>query len=84
MSAVMAAEQYFRNAFFNPAKYIDGFLYVSNFARDIQEKYMPAVKNIPNITLYNFSTSIAVSPKVMPKEKYFLYFGVMQEDKWRF
>ena len=62
MSAVMAAEQYFRNAFFNPAKYINGFLYVSNFARDIQEKYMPAVKNIPNITLYNFSTSIAESP----------------------
>lgn len=81
MSAVMAAEQYFRNAFFNPAKYIDGFLYVSNFARDIQEKYMPAVKNIPNITLYNFSTSIAVSPKAMPKEKYFLYFGRLSYEK---
>lgn len=81
MSAVMAAEQYFRNAFFNPAKYIDGFLYVSNFARDIQEKYMPAVKNIPNITLYNFSTSIAESPKAMPKEKYFLYFGRLSYEK---
>lgn len=81
MSAVMAAEQYFRNAFFNPAKYIDGFLYVSNFARDIQEKYMPAVKNIPNITLYNFSTSIAESPKTMPKEKYFLYFGRLSYEK---
>lgn len=81
MSAVMAAEQYFRNAFFNPAKYIDGFLYVSNFARDIQEKYMPAVKNIPNITLYNFSTSIAETPKTMPKEKYFLYFGRLSYEK---
>ena len=39
MSAVMAAEQYFRNWFFNPAKYIDGFLYVSKFAKEIQEKY---------------------------------------------
>ena len=74
MSAVMAAEQYFRNAFFNPAKYIDGFLYVSNFSSDIQEKYMSSVKNIPIITLYNCSTSIAESPKTMPKEKYFLYF----------
>ena len=81
MSAVMAAEQYFRNAFFNPAKYIDGFLYVSNFARDIQEKYMPAVKNTPNITLYNFSTSIAAQPKTMPKEKYFLFFGRLSREK---
>lgn len=81
MSAVMAAEQYFRNAFFNPAKYIDGFLYVSNFARDIQEKYMPAVKNKPNITLYNFSTSIANQPKAMPKDKYFLFFGRLSYEK---
>ena len=42
---------------------------------------MPAVKNIPNITLYNFSTSIAVSPKAMPKEKYFLYFGRLSYEK---
>ena len=81
MSAVMAAEQYFRNAFFNPAKYIDGFLYVSNFARDIQEKYMPAVKKTPNITLYNFSTSIAERAKTMPKERYFLFFGRLSYEK---
>lgn len=81
MSAVMAAEQYFRNVFFNPAKYIDGFLYVSNFARDIQEKYMPAVKNKPNITLYNFSTSIAGQPKAMSKDKYFLFFGRLSYEK---
>lgn len=81
MSAVMAAEQYFRNSFFNPAKYIDGFIYVSNFARDIQEKYMPAVKTIPNITLYNFSTSIIDVPKVMPTDKYFLFFGRLSYEK---
>lgn len=81
MSAVMAAEQYFRNWFFNPAKYIDGFLYVSNFARDIQEKYMPALKRKPNITLYNFSTSIVSQPKAMPKNKYFLFFGRLSYEK---
>lgn len=32
LSIFMAAEQYYRNKFFNPAKYIDGLLYVSNFA----------------------------------------------------
>ena len=81
MSAVMAAEQYFRNAFFNPAKYIDGFIYVSNFARNIQEKYMPELKVKPNITLYNFSTSIVNDPKEMPAEKYFLFFGRLSYEK---
>lgn len=81
MSAVMAAEQYFRNAFFNPAKYIDGFIYVSNFARNIQEKYMPSLKSKPNITLYNFSTSIVSEPKTMPADKYFLFFGRLSYEK---
>lgn len=81
MSAVMAAEQYFRNAFFNPAKYIDGFIYVSNFARSIQEKYMPSLKSKPNITLYNFSTSIVSEPKTMPTDKYFLFFGRLSYEK---
>ena len=81
MSAVMAAEQYFRNAFFNPAKQIDGFIYVSNFARNIQEKYMPALKAKPNITLYNFSTSIVRGPKVMPADRYYLFFGRLSYEK---
>lgn len=81
MSAIMAAEQYFRNCFFNPSKYIDGFIYVSNFARDIQERYMPAVKNTQNVTLYNFSKSIADVSKLMPKEKYFLFFGRLSYEK---
>lgn len=81
MSAVMAAEQYFRNAFFNPAKYINGFIYVSNFARNIQEKYTPSLKSKPNITLYNFSTSIVSEPKTMPTDKYFLFFGRLSYEK---
>lgn len=81
MSAVMATEQYFRNTFFNPAKYIDGFIYVSNFAKCIQEKYMPALKAKPKITLYNFSTSIAGKPKTMPEDKYFLFFGRLSYEK---
>ena len=81
MSALMAAEQYFRNAFFNPAKYIDGFIYVSNFARNIQEKYMPALKAKPNVTLYNFSTSIVTRPKAMPADRYYLFFGRLSYEK---
>lgn len=81
MSAVMAAEQYFRNCFFNPAQYIDGFLYVSGFAKSIQEEYMPALKDVPNITLYNFSNSIAGKPKGAVKSKYFLFFGRLSYEK---
>lgn len=81
MSAVMAAEQYFRNAFFNPAKYIDGFIYVSHFAKEIQEKYMPAVKAKSNIVLYNFSTSIVDKAKTMLEDKYFLFFGRLSYEK---
>ena len=81
MSAVMAAEQYFRNAFFNPANYIDGFIYVSNFARNIQERYMPELKTKPNITPYNFSTSIVSEPKAMPTDKYYLFFGRLSYEK---
>lgn len=80
MSAVMVAEQYFRNAFFNPARYINGFIYVSNFAKAIQEKYMPTVKGIPNITLYNFSTSISAGEKI-DSPRYYLYFGRLSYEK---
>lgn len=81
MSAVMAAEQYFRNTFFSPAKYIDGFIYVSNFAKKIQEKYMSKLKDKPNITLYNFSTSIVCKPKTIPTDKYFMFFGRLSYEK---
>ena len=81
MSAVMAAEQYFRNTFLNPLEYIDGFMYVSNFACDIHEKYMPAIHDKKHITLYNFSTSIKDSCKQLSSEKYFLFFGRLSYEK---
>ena len=58
LSAMMAAEQYFRNAFLNPAKYIDGLVYVSQFAKSKLEQYMPALKDKPNMVLYNLTDGI--------------------------
>ena len=81
MSIVMAGEQYFRNTFFNPFKYIDGFIYVSNFAKGIQEKHMPLIKAKPSIILYNFSESIASCPKILQEDKYYLYFGRLSYEK---
>jgi glycosyltransferase involved in cell wall biosynthesis len=80
LSLIMAAEQYFRNIFYNPSKYIDGLIYVSNFAKDIHQKYMPALQSIPNIILYNFSKEI--SPDLEHQhEKFFLYFGRLSYEK---
>lgn len=57
----MAAEQYFRNKFTNPAKYIDGLVYVSQFAKSKLEQYMPALKDKPNVVLYNLTDQIKSS-----------------------
>lgn len=81
MSAVMAMEMYFRNYFYYPLNYFDGLIYVSNFARNMHEKYMPLTKDIFNITLYNFSTQIIPYSKTVSKEKFFLFFGRLSYEK---
>lgn len=83
LSVMMAAEQYFRNAFFNPAKNISGMIYVSDFAKSIHERYMPALKELPSLKLYNSSDSIAQAPAVKPApgDRYFLYFGRLSAEK---
>lgn len=82
MSAVMAAEQYFRNFFFNPVKYIDGLIYVSHFAKIMHEKYMPKLAEKPNIVLHNLSKGFVEKPKkTIPSNKYILYFGRLSYEK---
>lgn len=80
LSFFMAAEMYFRNKYFNPNKYLDGLLYVSDFARKKHEQYMPVLKNKPNIILHNFSTSIVDSGRYI-SDKYFLFLGRLSEEK---
>lgn len=81
VSLVMMMEQYYRNIFFHPLKYINGLVYVSSFAKSLQEKYMPSAKKIPAIILYNFCMSITSEYKNMPGEKYFLFFGRLSYEK---
>lgn len=80
LSIFMAAEMYFRNKYFNPNKYIDGLLYVSDFARKKHEQYIPAFKGKPNIVLHNFSVSIAETGRCIT-DKYFLFLGRLSEEK---
>lgn len=81
LSTIMATEQYFRNTFFYPAKYIDGLIYVSKFAKKLHEKYMPALKTKKNIVLYNLSDEISASPQKELGDKYFLFFGRLSYEK---
>lgn len=82
LSAMMAAEQYFRNAFLNPAKYIDGLVYVSHFAKSKLEQYMPALKDKPNIVLYNLTDGIRSGvTKDEKTERYYLFFGRLSYEK---
>ena len=62
LSVMMAIEQCYRNRFFNPAEYIDGLIYVSQFAKQMHEKYMPELKEKRNIVLYNLADKILDAP----------------------
>ncbi|MCM1111611.1 MAG: glycosyltransferase [Clostridium sp.] len=83
LSAVMAAEQYTRNRFFNPARLLDGLIYVSDFSRRIHEKYMPALASLPNIRLYNIAPALEDDnpAEAKPTADYFLYFGRLSDEK---
>lgn len=80
LSFFMAAEQYFRNKFFNPCQYLNGLIYVSQFSQEKHEKYMPGLMNIPHIVMHNFS--LTQTKKVEnKKEKYLLFLGRLSEEK---
>lgn len=80
MSFVMSAEQYYRNKYFNPSKFINGLIYVSDFAKSIHEKYLPSLKLKENIILYNSTDKLYESPNTID-EKYFLFYGRLSFEK---
>ena len=81
LSAMMAAEMYFRNTFMPPSKYIDGLIYVSNFAKLMHEKYMPQLSDKSNIVLYNPSDYIYDEVNSPRCPLYYLYFGRLSYEK---
>ncbi|MDE5607781.1 MAG: glycosyltransferase family 4 protein [Muribaculaceae bacterium] len=81
LSAMMAAEQYFRNTFFHPAKYLDGIIYVSDFCRDKHEQYMPRLRDIPSMRLYNMAMNILPEPAPRASDPYYLYLGRLSQEK---
>lgn len=81
LSLIMASEQYFRNMFFNPSEYIDGFIFVSDFSKQKHIQYMPKLLQKKNITLHNFTFKPREKTNEKSNEKYFLYFGRLSEEK---
>ena len=79
LSLMMAAEQYMRNLLFHPAGLLDGLIYVSDFSREIHQRYMPRLKEVPDLRLYNTAPSIAAEPSA--SEDYYLYFGRLSAEK---
>ena len=81
LSAMMAAEQYFRNAFFPLEKNLAGMLYVSDFARDIHLRYRPELASLPEARIYNFSKAVDREVTECSAPKYYLYFGRLSAEK---
>lgn len=78
-SFVMSLEMYYRNIFFSPNKYIDAFIFVSNFSKIKNLQYMPKLANKSTLVLYNSSKIERIDTKI--KENYFLYYGRISHEK---
>ena len=82
-SALMTFEMYLRNKKHNPCALIDGFIYVSQFARDKHEEHNSHFTNCPSIVLYNFWAGKEYNAKeqVSTYDSYYLYYGRLSREK---
>ena len=78
-SVVLAMEMYYRNLFFDASKFIDGFIYVSEFSRRKHYQFKPSLQNLPALVLFNNSISAVVNKKA--NKGYFLFFGRISYEK---
>lgn len=80
-SFVMAAEMYFRNAFFPPVDNLDGIIYVSNFSRQKHLEFNPQFSRVPALVLHNFVAESNTAFLSQDTRKYFLYCGRLSHEK---
>ena len=78
-SFLMTLEMYFRNIFFNPLRYIDGFIFVSNFSKEKHIAHNAEFKKTKNIVLYNYTTPLIDKGEF--DGGYFLYYGRLSFEK---
>lgn len=80
-SVLMAAEMFYRNRKWHPAKELDGIIYVSEFAKQKHEEFDPLFTRTKNIVLYNFTK---IGESYLPVKKdggYYLYYGRLSHEK---
>ena len=79
-SIIMAAEMYTRQLFHNPLKNIDGFIFVSQFAKDKHVEHNRSFSAANSVVLYNY-TKPMLPPDINTKEDYYLFFGRLSYEK---
>ena len=83
-SFIMTMEIYFRNKFFHPANYINGFIFVSNFTRNKHIEFDRRFLKANLEVMYNFPNEIIHSlSKRLPDtfNSYYLYYGRLSGEK---
>lgn len=79
-SIIMATEMYIRQLYYNPLKNIDGFIFVSQFAKDKHIEHNRSFATANSVVLYNYTKPI-LSPDISRKEDYYLFFGRLSYEK---
>lgn len=78
-TCIKVAEMYYHNLKFNPAKVLQGIIYVSNFSRNKHLEYMPSLGQVKSTILYNFSPVGGMRENL--EGDYFLYYGRLAQEK---
>lgn len=78
-STMLSMEAYFRKYFLNPVKYIDRFIFVSNFSKNKHIEFNHDF-TIKSEVLYNFTKTVN-DKREINKGNYFLYYGRLSREK---
>jgi glycosyltransferase involved in cell wall biosynthesis len=81
-SAMLCFDMYFRNIFYPVTKYVDKFIFVSDFILEKHASYNPQYRK-KGVCLYNFipQKNTAGTGKPISSTKYFLYYGRLSHEK---
>lgn len=78
-SIILTTEYKFRNRYFEPSKFFDGIVFVSEFSRRKHLEHKERLSNITNIVLYNCTKDQGRPTSV--NNGYYLYFGRLSDEK---
>jgi glycosyltransferase involved in cell wall biosynthesis len=79
-SSILSIDAYYRKYFMNPMKYIDRYIFVSQFSLNKHKEFSPLFKNKTDV-LYNFMPDIdAIKPSIN-RGNFFLFLGRLSREK---